>query len=305
MPQANTSAVTEEMEPTGFPENGLPWFMEWQMRQLEHQQAKPHRGRCAGAMLAILTLWAVQASSVSEASGQTGIPAVYGYRIVNVYPHDSRAYTQGLLYHDGFLFESTGLYGRSTLRKVRLESGDVIQQHPLEAKYFAEGLTDWGDRLIQLTWRSSIGFVYDLRTFVVWREFSYLGEGWGLTHDRYRLIMSDGSSNLRFLDPATFKEIGRVSVRDRGEPVENLNELEFVGSHVYANVWHTDRIAIIEPRSGQVIGWIHLGGLMPDRYRVNPEAVLNGIAYDAAGDRLFVTGKLWSKLFEIRLERRR
>jgi glutamine cyclotransferase len=274
------------------------------MRQLEYPQTKPHRVRCAGAMLAIVALWAVQASNISEASGQTGIPAVYGYRIVNVYPHDSLAYTQGLLYHHGFLFESTGLYARSTLRKVRLESGEVIQQHPLDAKYFAEGLTDWGDRLIQLTWRSSIGFVYDLHTLVVQREFSYLGEGWGLTHDRERLIMSDGSSNLRFLDPATFKEMGRLSVKDRGEPVENLNELEFVREHVYANVWHTDRIAIIEPRSGHVIGWIDLSGLMPNRDRADPEAVLNGIAYDTAGDRLFVTGKLWPKLFEIQLERR-
>ncbi len=256
-------------------------------------------------MLAIAALCAVQASNVSEASGQTGDPAIYGYRIVNVYPHDSRAFTQGLVYHHGFLFESTGLYGRSTLRKVRLESGEVIQQHPVDAKYFAEGLTDWGDRLIQLTWRSSIGFVYDLRTLRVQREFSYLGEGWGLTHDRKRLIMSDGSSSLRFLDPATFKEIGRVSVKDRGEPVENLNELDFVRNDVFANVWHTDRIAIIEPRSGQVIGWIDLSGLLSNSYRTDPEAVLNGIAYDSAGDRLFVTGKLWPKLFEIHLERRR
>jgi glutamine cyclotransferase len=275
------------------------------MRQLEHQQTKPHRKRCTVAMLAIAALCAVQAGTVLEASGQTGDPSIYGYRIVNVYPHDSRAFTQGLVYHDGFLFESTGLHGRSTLRKVRLETGEVLQQYSLGAKYFAEGLTDWGDRLIQLTWQSGIGFVYDLRTFTVQREFNYLGEGWGLTHDRERLIMSDGSSNLRFLDPATFKEIGRLSVRDKGEPVENLNELEFVRNDVFANVWHTDRIAIIEPRSGQVMGWVDLSGLLSNRDRTNSEAVLNGIAYDTGGDRLFVTGKLWSNLFEIRLERRR
>jgi glutaminyl-peptide cyclotransferase len=256
-------------------------------------------------MLAIAALSAVQASNVSEASGQTRNPVIYGYRIVNVYPHDSRAYTQGLVYHDGFLFESTGLYGRSTLRKVRLESGKVIQQYPVDAKYFAEGLTNWGGLLIQLTWQSRIGFVYDLRTFKVQREFSYLGEGWGLTHDREQLIMSDGSSSLRFLDPATFKEIGRLSVKDRGEAVENLNELEFVRNDVFANVWHTDRIAIIEPRSGQVIAWIDLSGLLSNSDRRDAEAVLNGIAYDTAGDRLFVTGKRWPKLFEIQLERRR
>jgi glutamine cyclotransferase len=275
------------------------------MRQFEYRQTKPHRARCAGAMLAIVALWGVQATNVSEVSGQTRNPSIYGYRIVNVYPHDFRAFTQGLVYHHGFLFESTGIYGRSTLRKVRLESGKVIQQYPLAAKYFAEGLTDWGGLLIQLTWQSSIGFVYDLRTLRVEREFSYLGEGWGLTHDRERLIMSDGSSSLRFLDPATFKETGRLLVKDGGEPVVNLNELEFVRNDVFANVWHTDRIAIIEPRSGQVIGWIDLGGLLPNSDRTNPEAVLNGIAYDPAGDRLFVTGKLWPKLFEIKLERRR
>jgi glutamine cyclotransferase len=279
--------------------------VESQMRQLEYRQTKPHRARCAGAILAIAALCAVQASNVSEALGQTGNPAIYGYRIVNVYPHDSRAFTQGLVYRDGFLFESTGLYGRSTLRKVRLESGEVIQQVPVDAKYFAEGLTDWGGLLIQLTWQSSIGFVYDLRTLALQSEFNYPGEGWGLTHDRGRLIMSDGSSSLRFLDPATFKEIGRVSVKDRGEPVENLNELEFVRNDLFANVWHTDRIAIIAPQSGQVIGWIDLSGLLSDIYRTNPEAVLNGIAYDTARDRLFVTGKLWPKLFEIQLERRR
>jgi glutaminyl-peptide cyclotransferase len=232
-------------------------------------------------------------------------PAIYDYRVVNIYSHDSMAYTQGLLYRDGFLFESTGRRGQSTLRKVRLESGEVIQRCPIDTRYFAEGLTDWGDSLIQLTWRSNIGFVYDLRTFGLKGKFGYKGEGWGLTHDRERLIMSDGSSNLRFLDPATFKETGRVSVTDGGEAVLNLNELEFVRDELFANIWHSDRIARIEPRSGKVIGWIDLGGLLPEGERTDPEAVLNGIAYDAANDRLFVTGKLWPKLFEIKLERKR
>jgi glutamine cyclotransferase len=231
-------------------------------------------------------------------------PPVFGYRVVNTYPHDPRAYTQGLVYYDGFLFESTGRKGRSTLRKVRLETGEVIQQHPLDGKYFAEGLTVWGNSLIQLTWRSGIGFVCDLRTFRTERQFSYAGEGWGLTHDRENLIMSDGSSTLRFLDPVRLREIRCLAVEDRGTPVENLNELQFVHNEVFANVWHTDRIARIDPQSGHVIGWIDLSGLLPASDRTSTEAVLNGIAYDTAGDRLFVTGKLWPKLFEIQLERR-
>ncbi|MBZ5500097.1 MAG: glutaminyl-peptide cyclotransferase [Acidobacteriia bacterium] len=256
-------------------------------------------------MLSIATLAALQIQNPSNSSGQAADAATYGYRVVHAYPHDAAAYTQGLLYRDGFLFESTGLNGRSTLRKVRLESGEVIQRCAVDPKYFAEGLTDWGDQLIQLTWLSNIGFFYDLSTFKVRGTFRFSGEGWGLAHDRQRLIMSDGSSTLRFLDPATFQEIGRLAVKDRGESVKNLNELEVVRNEIFANVWHTDRIARIEPRSGQVVGWIDLQGLLPTSDRRDPEAVLNGIAYDAARDRLFVTGKLWPKLFEIRLERRR
>ena len=231
-------------------------------------------------------------------------PTMVGYRIVNVYPHDTRAYTQGLIYRDGFLYESTGLRGQSTLRKVRLESGEVVQQARVDAQYFAEGLTDWGDSLIQLTWQSGIGFEYDFSTFAPRRRFRYTGEGWGLTHDNERLILSDGSSNLRFLDPATFKEIGSIPVTDGGKPVLDLNELEFVRNEIYANVWHSDRIARIDPRSGRVTGWIDLTGLLPAGERRDPEAVLNGIAYDAAGGRLFVTGKLWPKLFEIEPQNR-
>jgi len=229
-------------------------------------------------------------------------PREWTYRVVNVFPHDSEAYTQGLIYRDGFLFESTGLKGRSTLRKVRLETGEVVQQVHLDPAYFAEGLTDWHEQLVQLTWTSHAGFLYDLSTFTLKRTFQYAGEGWGLTHDAENLILSDGSETLRFLDPATFREVRRVSVQENGQPVTQLNELEIVRGEVFANVWHSDRIAMIDPRSGSVSGWIELRGLLSAPYRMDSEAVLNGIAFDQTHDRLFVTGKLWPKLFEIRLE---
>jgi len=230
---------------------------------------------------------------------------VYGYRIIHTYPHDPGAFTQGLIYRDGFLFESTGLNGRSTLRKVRLETGEVVRTCALEPQYFAEGLTDWGDTLIQLTWKSNVAFLYDEGSFAARGTFGYGGEGWGLAHDASRLIMSDGSASLRFLDPATFRETGRLVVTDRGFPVGDLNELELVDGEIYANVWETDRIAMISPQSGLVTGWIDLGGLAPGAAGAGSgDDVLNGIAYDAQGDRLFVTGKLWPKLFEIRLVRR-
>ncbi len=232
-----------------------------------------------------------------------GISAVSGYRVVNSYPHDPQAYTQGLVYRDGFLYESTGLNSRSSLRKVRLETGEVLQEQRIDSKYFAEGLADWGNRLIQLTWQSNIGFVYELPTFKLLSTFRYAGEGWGLTHDRRRLILSDGTSTLRFIDPSTFREQGRIAVRDGSRPVEQLNELEYVRDEIFANVWHTDRIARISPVSGRVTGWIDLTGLLPKTYQLDSEAVLNGIAYDAERDRLFVTGKLWPRLFEIALER--
>jgi glutamine cyclotransferase len=234
-----------------------------------------------------------------------GAPAQYGYRVVKTYPHDSRAYTQGLVYRDGVLFESTGLNGRSTLRKVRLETGEVLQQHQLEARYFGEGLVDWSGQLIQLTWQTNVGFVYDLKTFKPIRQFAYPGEGWGITHDGKRLIMSDGepSGQLRYLDPTSLKETGRLTVRDQGRPVAMLNELEFVRGEIFANIYQTDRLARIDPASGRVVGWVDLSGLLSAVERRDTD-VLNGIAYDQAGDRLFVTGKLWPRLFEITLERR-
>ena len=248
----------------------------------------------------------VQACAGPESSAPvqaTPAPPVYGYEVVREYPHDPEAFTQGLIFRDGFLFESTGQLGRSTLRKVRLETGEVVQRHALPNDIFGEGLTDWGSQLIQLTWVSNVGFVYDVASFKELRRFNYAGEGWGITHDDKRLIMSDGTPNLRFLDPATFDEHARLNVHDHNGSVDDLNELEFVKGSVYANVWLTERIAIISPDSGSVTAWVDLTGLRP-RQGGRGDEVLNGIAYDAAGDRLFVTGKLWPRLFEIRVKTR-
>lgn len=220
------------------------------------------------------------------------------YRLVACYPHDSEAFTQGLIIRDRQLYESTGLNGRSSLRRVRLETGEVLQKRDVARRYFAEGLTEHGGELFQLTWESGLAFVYDRQTFALRRTMKYRGEGWGLTSDGRRLILSDGSDTLRFLDPATFQVTGRVRVQDDGKGVERLNELEFVRGYVLANVWLTDRIAIIEPESGNVAGWLDLAGLGPPSSALT-NAVLNGIAYDAERDRLFVTGKLWPRLYEI------
>lgn len=220
------------------------------------------------------------------------------YRVVNIYPHDRTAFTQGLEFHEGVLFEGTGLNGRSSIRKVKLETGEVLQQRAVPAAYFGEGITVWGDNLIELTWRSEIAFVYDRLSFTPKFTFRYRGEGWGLTHDGRSLIMSDGTSALRFLDPATFEQRRKLYVTDAGAPVASLNELEFVKGEIYANVWQTERIARISPETGSVLGWIDLHGLLAPADAAGVD-VMNGIAYDEARDRLFVTGKLWPKLFEI------
>jgi len=221
------------------------------------------------------------------------------YRVVHTYPHDARAYTQGLVIVDGHLYESTGLNGRSTLRMDDVTTGRVLQSASVPAQYFAEGLTNWGATLIQLTWQSHVAFVYDRFSFRLLRTFQYDGEGWGLTQDGKDLILSDGSDELRFYDPTTFRIVRSIHVRDHGQPVTQLNELEYIHGQVYANVWHSNRIARISPTTGKVLGWINLAGLLPQSKRSDPEAVLNGIAYDAVHDRLFVTGKLWPELFEI------
>jgi glutaminyl-peptide cyclotransferase len=223
------------------------------------------------------------------------------YQVVHTYPHDQHAYTQGLFYLDGHLYESTGLNGQSSLRIENLETGRILELRDVPSKYFAEGLAPWGSTLIQLTWQSHVALVYDRSTLHFLRTLSYEGEGWGLTADDKEMILSDGTASLRFLDPATFKVLRRVTVTDHGRPVTELNELEFVHGEIYANIWHSDRIARIAPATGKVLGFIDLTGLLPASQRSSPEAVLNGIAYDAAHDRLFVTGKLWPSLFEIRV----
>ena len=225
---------------------------------------------------------------------------VYGYTVQHTYPHDPNAFTQGLEYLNGYLYEGTGLNGRSSIRKVKLETGKVLRERGVPRAYFGEGITVWKSSLIELTWESQLAFVYDRDTFAPRRRFTYAGEGWGLTHDATNLIMSDGTSELRFVDPETFTERRRVRVTDGGRAVTRLNELEYVKGQVLANIWTTDNIARIDPGSGRVLGWIDLRGLLPETQRVS-DAVLNGIAYDEAKDRLFVTGKLWPKLFEIRI----
>ena len=237
-------------------------------------------------------------------SSQPGIsyPApVVGYRIVNTYPHDPRAFTQGLVFADDALYEGTGLRGQSSLREVDLETGNILRARQLAAHFFGEGITVYGNRVIQLTWRAKVGFVYDIRTFQLLDTFNYPTEGWGITHDGRFLIMSDGTSTLYFLDPQTFREIHRLEVHTRDGPVSKLNELEYVQGEIYANVWKTDHIARISPQTGEVVGWIDLEGLLRPEDRNRRIDVLNGIAYDVKNDRLFVTGKLWPKLFEIEL----
>src|SRR5215469_11721438 len=222
-----------------------------------------------------------------SAPGRTTPQPPDTYRIVHTYPHDPDAFTQGLIYVDGYLYESTGR---------------VLQRYDLAGKYFGEGLTSWGSDLIQLTWKDELGFAYDRATFRWKRSFRYSGEGWGLTHDDQRLILSDGTPTLRFLDPQTFSETRRLAVKDEnGQPVSNINELEYIGGEIYANLWQTDQIVRISPRSGKIIGRIDLSGLIDKSQLPGPDAVLNGIAYDAKADRLFVTGKLWPKLFEIKV----
>jgi glutamine cyclotransferase len=222
-----------------------------------------------------------------------------GYRVVRTYPHDPKAFTQGLIFDEGHLYESTGQNGLSRLRMVNLETGRVEQEVPVAAEYFAEGLATWGSTLIQLTWQSHTALVYDRFSFRRLRTMSYPWEGWGLTNDGRSLVLSDGTATLYFLDPATMKERRHVEVRDHGKPVTYLNELEYIKGQIWANVWHSDRIARISPATGKVLGWIDLTGMLPESEKSSPEAVLNGIAYDAAHGRLFVTGKLWPKLFEI------
>ena len=228
---------------------------------------------------------------------------VYGCRVVGRYRHDVGAFTQGLVFEGGFLYEGTGRYGYSTVRKAGLMSGTVVRSRKLADEYFGEGIAIVGDRIVQLTWKSGVGFVYDKETFGLISKFTYPGEGWGLAYDGSRLIMSDGTSRLRFLDPETFEEIGGVDVHDDNGPVADLNELEWVEGRIYANVWPTYRVAIIAPATGEVVGWIDLSGLYEPVGFGADEKMPNGIAYDAERKRLFVTGKLWPSVFEVEVEK--
>ncbi len=223
------------------------------------------------------------------------------YTVINTFPHDPEAFTQGLVYHDGLLYEGTGLRGQSTVRIVELETGEVTRIHHMPPEYFGEGITLIGERIIQITWKSRVGFVYDKHTLEALGTFGIATEGWGLTHDGTSLILSDGTPTLHFLDPETFMETRTVEVRDGDEAVRSINELEYIDGEVYANIWRTDLIARIDPFTGSVLGWLDLAGL---KEYIDPEApidVLNGIAYDDETGHLFVTGKLWPLLFEIEL----
>ncbi len=234
---------------------------------------------------------------------KTGRTPVYPYRVIRTYPHDRQAFTQGLVYEGGVFYEGTGLYGRSSLRKVEPLSGRILKEVRLEPSHFGEGITIFGNRIAQLTWKSRVGFVYDKATFRILHRFTYLREGWGITYDGKNLIMSDGTSVLRFLSPKNFREIATLGVHDERGPVIGLNELEYLQGAIYANVWPTDRIAVIDPATGRITAWIDLQGLLGERNSRGVD-VLNGIAYDARNDRLFVTGKLWPRVFEIQTESR-
>ena len=228
----------------------------------------------------------------------------YSFDVVQSYPHDPKAFTQGLVWHDHRLFESTGQVGQSSIREVELNSGRVIRRQELETPHFGEGIALLGEQLFQVTWTTGKAFVYDWKTFKRTGAFTYDGEGWGLTTDGTSIVMSNGTSSLVWRDPATFAVQKTLTVSDHGTPVSQLNELEWVKGEIWANIWQSEQIARIDPATGNVTGWIDLKGILPSIDRTGNEDVMNGIAYDAAGDRLFVTGKLWSRLYEIKLKQR-
>lgn len=256
-------------------------------------------------MIKAMSRRALLVLALAIASPACAVP-VQGYQVVKSYPHDRSAFTQGLFFKDGVLYESTGLEGRSSIRKVKLETGEVLMSIALPPQVFGEGLTWWDTRLISVTWKHQVGFVLDMATFQPKSQFNYVGEGWGLARSDREILMSDGTAQIRRLDPKTLKEIGRIRVTADGRPLNQLNELEWVKGEIWANVWQTDRIARIDPKTGEVKAFVDLSGLL-DRSR--PEArgadVLNGIAYDEANDRIFVTGKLWPRLYEIKVGKAR
>ena len=257
---------------------------------LHSRKARAAIGTLLVAGIIVLTAWAQFA-----ANGETEL---WTFEIVATIPHEPTAFTQGLVIHDGQLYESTGQYGESTLRRLELATGRVEKQIALSSAYFGEGITIFGERLYQLTWQNNLALVYDVETFDRVGAYRYDGEGWGLTHDGTHLIVSDGSAAIRFHNPETFEVVRRLVVLADGQPVGSLNELEYINGEIWANLWYQDRIARISPETGAVLGWIDLSGLYP-RSRRASEDVLNGIAYDAETDRLYVTGKNWPWLYQI------
>ena len=254
-------------------------------------------------LLALTGVFFIYHYSNLEPSANSNVIPVYTYKVVNTYPHDRNAFTEGLVFEDGVLYEGTGLRGYSNLRRVKLETGEILQICELPPQFFGEGVTVYGNKIIQLTWQSHIGFIYDKYSFKLLQEFNYPDEGWGIAHDGKHLIMSDGTATLHFLDPETFEEISQIEVSANNTPVTRINELEYIQGEIYANIWQTERIARIDPLTGQVIGWIDLKGILSPGDDSETVDVLNGIAYDLKNSRLFVTGKFWPKLFEIELIR--
>jgi glutamine cyclotransferase len=255
---------------------------------------------CARTALGVLALGAA-----ASAPAQTTTLPVYAFVVKHSYPHDPQAFTQGLFFKDGFLFEGTGLRGQSSIRKVQLETGKVLHKRDIAEEFFGEGITPVGDDIAALTWTSHVGFVYDGKTFAMKRRFNYTGEGWGLATDGANVYMSDGTPAIRVLDPKTFAETRRIQVTAEGRPIPSLNELEWVEGQLFANIWGTDVIARIDPASGKVVGWIDMTGLKDPKWEsMGTDDVLNGIAYDPKKHRLFVTGKRWPKLFEVELVER-
>jgi glutaminyl-peptide cyclotransferase len=252
----------------------------------------------------LLTSSTATLSETTQAANSSITSApVYTYKVINVYPHDPNAFTEGLVYYNGFLYESTGLYGNSSLRRVDLDTGHILQIYNLSSKYFGEGITIFNRAIIQLTWQNNVGFVYDLDSFGSLQNFSYPDEGWGLTNNGSQLIMSDGTANLYFLNPQTFQRTGEIMVHDGATPVDGLNSLDYINGSVFANVWPTERIVVINPGTGQVTAWIDLTGIenMTGCHCDVGNDVMNGIAYDAQNNRLFITGKMWSSVFQIQI----
>ncbi|MGH9928416.1 MAG: glutaminyl-peptide cyclotransferase [Pyrinomonadaceae bacterium] len=267
---------------------------------------KTAAGRMGGFLILFLSLATLNCQkTIPGPTGTLGEKiSTYGYEVVHVYSHDAKAFTQGLIFQEGNFLESTGEVGHSSLRRVEIDTGKVLQRVEVPPPYFAEGITLLKGKIYQLTWQHQVGFIYDALTFEKIGQFNYTGEGWGLANDGQSLILSDGTSRIRFIDPDNFQVTKTIAALDGRTAVAEINELEYVQGEIYANIWHADRIARINPQTGAVVGWINLAGLLAPGEVEDEEAVLNGIAYDEATGRLFVTGKLWPKLFEIRLTRK-